>query len=72
MDIYGIFYPITVEYTIFLETHKCSLKQITFQAIKHVLANEKRNQEIIYCILSEHGRIKLENNSKEIVCIDLQ
>jgi endonuclease/exonuclease/phosphatase (EEP) superfamily protein YafD len=55
-DVYGVFHPITPQYTFFPAAHG------TFSKIDHILGhkpslNEYKKTEITPCILSDHNTI---------------
>jgi endonuclease/exonuclease/phosphatase family metal-dependent hydrolase len=62
-DIYRVFPPATVQYTVFSAAH------VTFSKIDHILdhkvrPNKYKKIEITHCILSDHNAIKVELDNK--------
>jgi exonuclease III len=65
LDVCRVFHPTTRQYTFFSAAHG------TFSKIYHILGNKAslnkfKNTEITPCIISDHNRIKLDLNIKEV------
>ena len=64
MDIYGLLYPTTTQYTFFSSSHR------TFAKTDHILGHKThfhklKRIEIIQCLLSDHNGITLEINKRK-------